>query len=1070
MALSPALPSLVVAVVVCVTALPCWGAFWDEARAELPAAMREQADEVRSLGYKFDGELVTSWRQSLDPTVEASGVFAELADAGFANEALHLWVLQKISALRAKDFGRFGWHDYHQHPDRAAIADLLAGRSTPEEYYSRPLERILVLDIFDMVNALGDPASGRVRWLQDRRDLHIWSQWANLPETDRLNKTDYRNFEIFTSMAGRYWKTDDPAYRQALLRMQADFHRHHYEDFWRLYHEKEIDDKDVQAISQADWRSNTNALMEGWRLQNSLRQLAAIAKSSGPGKSQTWADVLAPVSASFPADLFPAEDAANFAWTLLGAARQYPEKLVWFIRSGAVPNQKMEALAALSNLESLLPENRNVSPFRDFITSETSTFITENFLPDGGMLEQSLNYNYNTRDNLENLARTGNPAAPLIQRENARFDAMLDSIRSPIGTLPQIGNNKLGDTGPASAQTGPASDSSAHPYSGYYAMRSGGSPEDAWLFFKNSRLQRGHLTRDNNGIQFTAFGRPLLVCGGPPDYELNSNPTVHAARAYFSEDSSLKANTILVDGHSQAARGKPLQAAPLDPIPSVWLDTPEVAVVDGAYEDGYGGVGLPDASAESPDVRHLRTVYLFKDSRASLVVDRMEPTGNARHRYTQIWKFPPVITTGKHALDGFHENEVTHDEKAAEIKTVDPDGANVTLLHEGAVRPRYSKFFGSSDPVLGWFAPGLSSAVPAVDYHASWEAAGPSELLTWIIPNAPGNTTAVERVNEKRIGDQLSSSVRLADGTTLSYSSADSEKDFFGVGIRSAEAVKVVRPDGMEFVVTSPGRVDGQPGVVRLLVEQDGEWKMREEGRPIVAPKLATRKVDGGLEVALDAGTPGARTFRVISGETTGTLPPGGKAVLQAGEGIAAWMQGAEDHPAVILNMPRAWPIPQASEAKPEGLQSGWLRKERAFSKAARLQDATLRTLGHAEETVTVPGLTTSSIKDRAAVFEGWVEIAEAGDYTLRLSGHRIASLSFRQGDMLLPPVLVSESDVPSEITIPLQRGFYPVVLTVGGFYGAVPKVSLEVSRTDSQQPLDLPVFSRDPQTETREP
>lgn len=886
-----------------------------------------------------------------------------------------------------------------------------------------------------------------------------------------MNKTDYRNFEPFTSLAARYWKTGDPSYRRALLRLQADFHRHHYDDFWRFYGEKEIDDKDVQAVCQADWRSNTNALMEGWRLQNTLRQLAALAKSAGTDKAATWNEVLAPVTTPLPADAFDAEETANFGWTLLGAARQYPTKLVWFVTSGSVPNQKMEALAALSHLDDLLPENRHLSPLRDFISKETGRFVADNALPDGGMLEQSLNYNYNTRENLARLAETGNAAAPLIRRENARFDAMLDSIRSPSGTLPQIGNNKLGDTGPHAPAAEAPSSSAAHPYSGYYALRSGGSPDDAWLFFKNSRLQRGHLTRDNNSIQFAAFGRPLLVCGGPPDYELNSDPAVRTAREYFSEDSSLKANTVLVDGHSQAARGTPLVSAPLSPIPSVWLDTPRVTVVDGLYADGYGGVGLPQASADSPQVSHLRTVYLFKEPRVALVVDRLDAADEASHRYTQVWKFPPALATDKATLDGFREDEVTHDADTSEIRTKDPDGANVTLLHEGKSRPQYSKFYGSTEPVLGWYAPGLSTAVPAVDYHASWEATGDTVLLTWIVPSAPGQTAAIERIRRRMDGGEVVSSIKLSDGTVLTYAAGKDNADLFGTGTASAEAVEVSRSGQPEFVVANPGRAAAGPGPVKLLTKEDGGWKVQAEGQPLAAPALVARPTGENLQVAVDASAAGAKSFGVITGDELSSVPTGAETSLQPGEGLAAWFAGAEGSRALALNMPGAAPIPSPAPAPPAGAEPGWQRHERPFPKPARIYDATLRTLQDPAPAVQVQGLDAPATPGVVAVFEGWLEVTEPGEHNLSLTGHRQAALNFRGADgQLLPPLLTAEDKATSRTTVRLDRGFYPLVVTAGGFYGAIPEVSLEVTRTGAPENQALRVVSAPLAATTPEP
>lgn len=1036
---------------------------WEAARAKLPEPWRGWAQSVRAAGYRFDEELLQLWHKSIDPSSANIRPLVDLADVGFPDEAFHLWALGKLDALRSKDFGRFGWHDYHQHPARSSIADLLAGRISPKEYYGGGPAGIHFIDIYDMVPALqAEPAAGKINWLRDRRDPQIWSQWADWPETDRMNKTDYRNFEIFTSLAGRYWKTGDPVYRRTLLRLQADFHRHHYKEFWRFYFANSATDADVQAVCQADWRSNTNGLMEGWRLQNTMRQLAALAKAAGPDKPAHWDNVLSGRTAPLPSDAFNAEETANLGWTILGAAGQYPEKLFWFARSGAIPNQKIEALGALTMLNELVPEHRNVSDFRCYLEAETARFVAENFLPDGGMLEQSLNYNYNTRENLARLADSDNPAGAFIVRQNAKFDAMLDGVRSPLGTLPQIGNNKLGDTGPETASPRTiAPVSAAFPYSGYYALRSGGSADDAWLFFKNSREQRGHLTRDNNSIQLTAFGRPLLVCGGPPDYGLNSDTTVQAAREYFSEDSSLKANTVLVDGKSQSARGKALEAAPLTPMPSVWLDTPEVTVVDGWYDEGYGGTSLPQASPRSPKVAHHRSVYFFKESRVTLVVDRMQPAGEAPHRYTQVWNFPPLLDTDKARIDGFREEQVSHDEAARTIRTTDPSGANVTLLHDGPIRPQYAKYHGNSDPVLGWYAPGLSSAVPAVDYHASWEASGPSLLLTWIVPTAAGESAAIERLPTTPDGEEIRSSIKLPDGTTFTFATAGKPRDFFDTGTASAEAVEWSRPDSAPYLVSNAGREGLEPGVLSLLTGSDDSWKVVAEGQPITAPAIATTARGDMIEASVDAGAAGAKKFHVISGEDLGPAPLAEPVALEDNQGITAWFAGAEAYPAHAINMAGASPIPRPSSRPPAGAEPGWQRHVRAFAKQTRLYDVTLLTLADPAAPERVQELASPADPNTAAVYEGWIEVTEAGPHRLRLVGHSQAALNFRGSEgQLLPPLLTSESRTASEAEVQLDKGFYPVAITIAGFHGTAPEVSFEMAGPGAPESAPVNVLS----------
>jgi hypothetical protein len=934
------------------------------------------------------------------------------------------------------DLGRFGWHDYNLHPARTLFADLLAGKLAPADYLARPPEAIVHADAFGLQAALAAGQPGTINWVVDRTKPGPWTDAlpAGLEAGERMNRTDYRTFAPFIGLTAQFWRTGDPAYRTAALALLADFHRRHFRQFWADYARGLVTDASVAATYQADWRPNTNGLAEAARLNNVLRMLAVLAKCAGPDRPAEWKDVLAPRAADLPADGFDPADYPEIGAFFLGLISQYPQKLLWFSQGGAIANQKLEALTGLQFLARLFPEARPVAFYTRDIEDRLLHFLETSFLPDGGMIEQSLNYNLSSVENLERLIGLNPRLDPLIRFRLGEFRRLLEGLRDPLGRLPQIGNNPAAEAPAVWADDArraahfakfpppPDGASSLFPFSGYYALRTSADFTAGYLFFKNSRRQRGHLCHDNNGLQLVAFGRPLLVYGGPPSYGLGSGDLIRTVDTYLSEGSTLKTNTVLVDGLSQDDQQAVRHSAPQDPIFSAWYDGSDCSVVDGLYSGQYGGVGLPGARG-TVRATHHRTVYLWKQPMLFLVVDQLTPPGDGSHRFTQIWKFPPKVTAGK-TLEGFDDGEITLDPASRQILTRSPDGPNLQILQEAAVPVSYERHFGDVANRLGWFSPGIGAVVPAVDVHAHWAATGPITVLTWLVPAREGDGPRAERLPGT---SGSGSAIRLADGTRAEIVCFDRPQDPWKTGSAATQSVKLTNADGSVTVLVNSARDGGEAPGVRRFVGSEGAWRAEGFHPPVDAPAIRRDPATGLFS------SPGAEaweTYRLLDRTVLETFHDGQTTALSDREGLRAWFPAGRKFPNHELMLPALLPVPEPILEVPEPAVPGLLRKSRPLDVPRRAFDALWSTLSQPVVSAVVDSPVAPDEKNVGVTFETWMVIPAEDTYTFSLRGPA-AGLSFGgpHGE-LLPPVLESQNGRSVSRRLTLKPGYYPIVIS----------------------------------------
>jgi hypothetical protein len=189
------------------------------------------------------------------------------------------------------------------------------------------------------------------------------------------------------------------------------------------------------------------------------------------------------------------------------------------------------------------------------------------------------------------------------------------------------------------------------------------------------------------------------VLADPGTYCYHGEP---AWRRYFR--STIAHNTVEVDGRNQSADGGPF----------LWLrhaQARELSVQDIgdaaewiAEHDGY--------RALHPPARHRRTVWLDRISRSVDIVDEIS---GGRHDVRLAFHLGPEVEA---ELDG----------GSAILRW--PQAATPGTARLGLPPLRWSLHRGETDPILGWYSPGLGRRTPAVTLIGRGKSAPDEPLIT----------------------------------------------------------------------------------------------------------------------------------------------------------------------------------------------------------------------------------------------------------------------------------------------------------------------------------------------------
>lgn len=434
-------------------------------------------------------------------------------------------------------------------------------------------------------------------------------------------------------------------------------------------------------------------------------------------------------------------------------------------------------------------------------------------LPDGGSLEQSLNYNKGLPHEIDNyLAMSANLPENLkfspemvgfLERAAAYRHALIQALLRPDGTPPSIGNNnpyRPFDPWPEQMEAYPLSqdlkaafegDATAlaftsiyFPWSGYAAQRTGWSETAAYALFQNSRPGLGHHRESALRLDVSAFGSELLVNSGAEQYGDKGN-----FNAYFN--ATVSQNSISVDGYTQLADAAEKELPYTAPIPARWHAGEQVDYMEGSYTGPYGGWNfLKDGAGTKRDVKrertvrvedaaHRRRVIFFREVPLWVVID--EVMSETERRFTQSWNLAPQ----------FSPESVGIDPKALRVHASLEGQPSIELLQfagEG-VRPTYGLYHGVHDRnrVLGWVskdsAPQAYDFQAAGDLHVEWNSAGRRWLVTVIAPS-PDAASVVEA--HRLGGDTRILSLRGGAELELELPSAGQDETAFRVVLRQA--------------------------------------------------------------------------------------------------------------------------------------------------------------------------------------------------------------------------------------------------------------------------------------------
>jgi hypothetical protein len=703
--------------------------------------------------------------------------------------ALEAWRDYKVGILRKTNLGPFGWHGNQ----------LNSNTVLP---YAQYMVAAISLTQF-LASGASQKADFQVFGFAGSPDLPATIDWQSKNSSGAYPDV-YSNFYNIIPLASHYYKTGEIVYLKKWFQVLGDF---------ACKQKIQIDQLAANGVNttiynNCDWSTNAPvALSEGDRVVNIIRGLGVICKSlPNGGKPSPWDSVYISVNNTLPTDgqkLIPAVQLAQIVFSLVN---DHPKPLLdRYLTASAVPNQRRNGLTSLLYIATIFPEFKTSTDLLASTSAGIDDYLTGAFYKDGGMLEASFNYNLGDAAALSYMSYLIKSYNPLLAQRlldaQSKYYRLSASLLTPLGDLPALSSqspsnptpvwksassksawlldNALTTPGqndalvakiaaqfnPSGSVTAPDFTSVRFPYSGYTVQRKNWQWDSPYLFFWERRPARGHTNMGANSIQVSAFGRPLLVTAGPPVYYAGQLPTYlqsdfTAINALLSEESSLKTNTVIVDGKSQQT-GIVAQTADTAKIANRWHSSSNFDFSEGLYDLGYPTAG---------SVNHRRQVTYIKNPGFWIVAEIMTNLDAASHTFSQIWNFPAYQDTTKTLAYGFKQNEVQIDGNG--IHTTDPTGPNIWLYHVGEKPLTYTMYFGQKNPYLGWFSPTFGTIIPAPQVFSKWTSAQNSVLITIIWPTPNNAAPAFSNlVNLSTTADPSYAgfTMNLQDGRKIKY-------------------------------------------------------------------------------------------------------------------------------------------------------------------------------------------------------------------------------------------------------------------------------------------------------------
>jgi len=294
--------------------------------------------------------------------------------------------------------------------------------------------------------------------------------------------------------------------------------------------------------------------------------------------------------------------------------------------------------------------------------------------------------------------------------------------------------------------TRPQQTSTAFPYTGYLAMRSGWDLDDLYLMFDVGPYGRGHQHEDKLSLVTYAYGRQHIIDPGNYTYERSK------WRSFIK--TTFAHNTVVVDGMGQHRRGVRSTYVVQEPLPHTWTSEEAFDYAEGVYEDGYGSENVHPAV-------HRRRVLFVKPAQDNpgywVVSDLLTPSDDATHRYEALFH-----------LD-VSPDSVSVDPRSLRVETHRPTGSNFLIWPCSEPKMVGAVLAGQEEPVLrGWQrgrGRGAERPVPLPVASYTIEAAGVVRTLYVLYPLREGEARPIASVTAvPATGNAIVGRISFADG------------------------------------------------------------------------------------------------------------------------------------------------------------------------------------------------------------------------------------------------------------------------------------------------------------------
>jgi hypothetical protein len=356
------------------------------------------------------------------------------------------------------------------------------------------------------------------------------------------------------------------------------------------------------------------------------------------------------------------DDITLFLKSLLQQAR-YTRENHW-----PTGNQLAFAMVGLYTSGVAFPEFREAEDWRDFALQTALDDIEAGYLPDGMGVELSPGYHAF----YYNYLRMHDLATEVGRLDDPRMRELLDScerlyepymyLMAPDGTMPRYQDGGAPDARERLAQgferyphradyqwfatggeegTRPDFISTAMPYAGYIAMRSGWEEDANYLGFDVGPIGWTHAHQDKLQVVMWAWGRLILIDPGRGIY--SRDPISMYTMDTFGH------NTALVDNRPQRRywRDPNPNQMPYQPLEDFRFETgDEWDRAAGVYDADYGIPGPSDAYPYFDDsnfkegweeiaTHHRRVLFIKPD--IFVVADTLRSVDGAAHEYELRW-------------------------------------------------------------------------------------------------------------------------------------------------------------------------------------------------------------------------------------------------------------------------------------------------------------------------------------------------------------------------------------------------------------------------------------------------